>query len=148
MPVERSVLVVSPKAQLTSALDSAIRRAGCRPLVARSFEAARGELHQLPDLLVTELKLGEYNGLQLALRCRTRGMPAIVIADSAYEHEIERLGAVWISPEQALSDDLPTLVAQLMQSVPSAEPLAAWCADGGNREEVSLLEMPAAPLLH
>jgi DNA-binding NtrC family response regulator len=53
---------------------------------ADSFEQAlQRVLAECPDLLVTPLRLGQFNGLHLALRCRAAhpGLPIIVTADAA-----------------------------------------------------------------
>lgn len=64
--------------------------------------------HTNPDVLITTLRLGEYNGLHLALISRARypTMPAVVIGDcgSGVEVESSSVGALAlvrpVSPEQ------------------------------------------------
>src|SRR5687767_3558045 len=97
MAMEKTVLVVSPTASLAKHLQDSIRRCGYTPIVVRNFADGKAQLDARPQLLITEMKLGAFNGLHLALR-GTPMIPAIVIADAAFESEVEQLGAVWISP--------------------------------------------------
>jgi hypothetical protein len=107
MSLFRTVLLVSPTSRLSRAVTTFIQRAGCHVALAGNFQSGKLQMDAAPDLVITELKLGEYNGLQLALRGRATGIPVIVLADDSYEHEVEQLGAVWMSPEAAASDELP-----------------------------------------
>jgi hypothetical protein len=66
------------------AMIEAFRSLGLTLAIADDFHEAKRVLSaQPPDLLVTHVRLGEYNGLQLVLRGKmTRpGMAAIVVAD-------------------------------------------------------------------
>ena len=126
MSLERTVLLVSPTSQLSRAVAPLVRRAGYHVMIARSFQSGRSQLDAAPDLVITELKLGEYNGLQLALRSRATGTPVIVLADESFEQEVEHLGAVWMSPESAVSDELQNVIAHLLQNVPHADPTYSW----------------------
>jgi DNA-binding response OmpR family regulator len=96
----------------------AIKRAGYRIAVAKTFEAAKGLLASGPDLLITELKLGEYNGLQLALRGRPAGIPTLVIADKTFEHDVEQVGAVWVADHRLDGDDVVAMMPQLLRQAP------------------------------
>ena len=58
--------------------------AGYLLVVADSFEdAIRVVALQCPDLLITAVRLGQFNGFHLALRCRFQHptMPIVVMAD-------------------------------------------------------------------
>lgn len=84
MTVRRQALVVAPDAELGTTLADWLAVAGYNTVIVRTFAAARAELDAAsPDLLVTELKLGAYNGLHLAIRARSRKAkaPVIVIGD-------------------------------------------------------------------
>jgi DNA-binding NtrC family response regulator len=116
MNLGQRVLVVAPSARSSRSLAQFVRRAGYRPTVVTTFKAAKSLLASRPDLLVTELKLGEYNGLHLALRSRTLGVPAIVVADKTFEHEAEQVGAVWLSPEGAEGGELPAAMMRLLEA--------------------------------
>jgi CheY-like chemotaxis protein len=120
MNLERTVLLVSPTPTLANALELSLRRTGYRLTVARTYQAAKSHLGTAPQVLVTELKLGAYNGLQLALRTRTRGTRSVIVADKAFEAEIEQLGATWVSLEAAASGELPSVIGQLL-AAPVAE---------------------------
>jgi DNA-binding response OmpR family regulator len=126
----RTVLLVSPKLSRTVA--PFVRRAGCHVVLAGNFQAAKSQMETAPDLVITELKLGEYNGLQLALRGRATGTPVIVLADESFEHEVEQLGAVWMSPESAASDELPAMLAELLQHVPGSDAGYTWLDGSGD----------------
>ena len=116
--LERSVLLVTPTPQLSRALVPAIERAGYRVTVTRTFEAAKSSLAGAPDLLITELKLGQYNGLQLALRGRQAGIPTIVIAEPGFEQDVEQLGAVWLPGDRLAGEDVVSILPQLLEGVP------------------------------
>jgi PleD family two-component response regulator len=73
-----------------------------RVTVADTFERAKERLNErAPVLLVTELRLREYNGLQLVLRGKSRrpNMAALVltsVVDSVLQAEAEAMGATFI----------------------------------------------------
>lgn len=121
MPFSRTVLLVSPSPQLSRAVAPLVRRAGYDVVLARSFQSARTHLETRPDLVITELKLGEYNGLQLALHASRT--PVIVLADESFEHEVEDLGAVWMSPQSASSDELQSVMDHLLKQTQGSLPV-------------------------
>jgi CheY-like chemotaxis protein len=132
MNLDRTVLLVSPTPTLSTAVACSLRQTGYRLRVVKTYRGAKSQLSSAPHVLVTELKLGEYNGLQLALRSRVRGTRAVVVADKAFEAEIEQLGATWISPEAAFSGELPAVITRVL-----AAPVAAgeWYDRGPETSE-------------
>jgi CheY-like chemotaxis protein len=113
----RKVLLIAPTA--SKVLSQAIRNEGYHLTVTPSFQVAKTFLAGAPDVLLTELKLGDYNGLHLALRASALGIPSIVIAEEKFQQEVEQLGAVWISPDAAESDELHIALARLLPEDPA-----------------------------
>lgn len=141
----RRVLLVTPTTPLSHTLAHYVRRAGYDVTVVHTFQAARSRLATPPDLLITELKLGEYNGLQLALRMTSAGVPTIVVADKAYEHEVQAVGAVWMAPEQVAADELQGMMTRLVQGSGAAHPIYPWY-DAGTPDSPSVTTLLADPL--
>ena len=58
-------------------------------------------LESSPDLLISEVRLGEYNGLHLALRAQVRGIRAIVIGvrDRVIQQDAAMLGATYLEDD-------------------------------------------------
>jgi CheY-like chemotaxis protein len=150
MAVQKIVLVVSPTPSMAHAIASSVRQCGYTALVVRTFAEAKKHMELRPHLLITELKLAEYNGLQLALRAQTADAPAIVISDPSFEHEVEQNGAVWMSPAMAATDDLQPLVIRLLQGPLASDSTFLWqdtestATDG----ELSKWVPPGSPILH
>jgi DNA-binding response OmpR family regulator len=94
----RSALVVAASPGLAAHLSAWLKPAGWRIFTANSYAAAKSRLELGADLLVTELELGDYNGLQLALRAQSSGVPTVVVGqeDSVLEREAEQLGSVYL----------------------------------------------------
>ena len=65
MPAHRRVLLVGPSSGLVQSLAAVLTSAGYELHVVADFIKARTLLDAHPDLLITELKLGIYNGLHL-----------------------------------------------------------------------------------
>jgi hypothetical protein len=90
--------------------------AGYEPTAVSDFASAKIYLDKRPDLLITELKLGAYNGLHLAIRAGVTRTPTIVIGDPdpVLSADAERQHAVYLA---APVDDLQlvALVAKLLQ---------------------------------
>lgn len=95
---ERCVLVVDPlgtlAAELGRATDDAVRFVSCPDFPA----ARRALLREQPAVLITDLRLGAYNGLHLAYLAGMSGVgtSTIVFADpmdSGLAHEAQKIGA-------------------------------------------------------
>ena len=99
MSAQRLLLLVGPSGVVRS-LTPILVSAGYEVKVVEDFAKARTLLDARPDLLITELKLGDYNGLHLAIRARAARTPAIVIgeADPVLEAEAERQHATYVKP--------------------------------------------------
>ena len=95
------VLVVASTPRIAEDAISGLTDAGLRVTLVSSFKAARQGLESHPDLLIAEVRLGEYNGMQLALRARNQGIRAIVLGenDQITRREAESLGADYLADE-------------------------------------------------
>jgi two-component system response regulator RegA len=111
--------MVVPNAADVRSLDSALSPAEFRVTVSHSFVEAKGLLDaRPPDVLVTDLRLGEYNGLHLVLRGKTANpdMTAVVLSDlddRGLEADAEGLGATFVvKPVRA--EDLAAAVVRTL----------------------------------
>jgi hypothetical protein len=94
------VLLVAPDGGIVRGMVPSLRAAGYAPKVVSDFATAKEALSGRPDLLITELKLGAYNGLHLAIRAGVQGTPTIVVGDTdpVLEAEARRQRAVFLTP--------------------------------------------------
>jgi DNA-binding NtrC family response regulator len=133
MPIQRSVLVVDANPTERSGTVLLLESAGYRVMSAAGFDEAKQFLAvEVPDLLITDLRLGSYNGLHLVLRSRRDhpGMAALVVSrypDPVLEAEALRQNARFLLkplPDEDLLDAitqlLPTTVEQAEPSLGSA----------------------------
>jgi DNA-binding response OmpR family regulator len=100
-PTQR-VLIVDDEPALLDALRTALRRAGCDVTACRTFEDAREQLVTDDfDVLVTDVRLGAFNGIQLAVIARDKSPTRRIIVFSGYDDpvlrdEAARLGGTYL----------------------------------------------------
>jgi DNA-binding response OmpR family regulator len=102
-------------------MESWLRRAGFDTESVATFEAARPRLTATsPDVLVSAVQLGEYNGLHLAIigRDRRPALVAVVVGphDAVLAKEAEQHGTTYIkepTTEEALVSKLATLLQEV-----------------------------------
>jgi DNA-binding response OmpR family regulator len=113
-----SVLVVDNDEQMLGLVGSWLSDAGYEVVACSRFEAAREYLAAHPlDALVTNLRLGEYNGLQLALRASWIGAGTAVVVMSAYDDVVLRRDAAACGARYMLKPfDRESLLAELSQA--------------------------------
>jgi DNA-binding NtrC family response regulator len=98
----RRVLVVDDEPALLDAVRYAFERAGLEVVACRSFEDARTRiLSEDFDALVTDVRLGAFNGLQLAVIARNRLPNLGIVVFSGYDDPVLReeasgLGAAYL----------------------------------------------------
>ena len=94
-----TVLVVDDDPGVVRLLTDVLESAGYRTIGAESFEEGKRLLiEKQPSVLITDVRLGMFNGLQLAL-LRPPGTAVIVISgylDRTLEAETKRLGGVYL----------------------------------------------------
>jgi PleD family two-component response regulator len=118
---EHEILVVTDAPALAHDLRSWLSLEGYRVTVAGSYATAKIRLEKQPSMAITALRLGEYNGLQLAVRARTNRVPVLVVGDrdGLVKREAEQLGATYLAVDELDRDRLITRVkSQLSHSVP------------------------------
>ncbi len=112
MNVRHGIVVVAENRDVRRTLGAWFGAAGYAVAVAATFAEAKDLLSLGPDLIVAELKLGEYNGLHVASCAHNLGVPAIVIGpqDVGHESDAQQLGARYLS--SACKQDLLDVVGQ------------------------------------
>lgn len=112
-PPYSRVLVVDDEPALLDALKIALERGHCEVTACRTFEEARQRLlGEDFDVLITDVRLGAFNGIQLAVVARDRNAATRIVVFSGYDDPVLRseaanLGATYlvkpISAEQLLN---------------------------------------------
>jgi CheY-like chemotaxis protein len=97
----RCALVVAASTSLATHVGAWLKLSGWQVVLAHSYPEAKARLEQQLDLVVTELELGDYNGLQLALRAQSFEIPVLVIGrqDEVFERDAEQLGSTYLSKD-------------------------------------------------
>lgn len=94
--------------------------------IVATFAAAKDRLTEVPDLVMTGLKLGAHNGLHVALSAQAAGIPVIVVgpSDAGLENEARAMGVRYLSAA-AEHDQLACVVEDALHSLSEAQPDAA-----------------------
>ena len=117
------VVIVAPNPALATAMLSWLGSAGYELAIVTTFAAAKALLETKPALVISELKLGEYNGLHLALKARALGIPAIIVGpqDGVLQKDADELGATYLTSvlrrSQVLELVADRIGARLLQSI-------------------------------
>ena len=95
----RQILVVARNPKLAERLVAWLQESGRETTLVTTFADARARLDAPPDLVITEVKLGEYNGLHVALKAQAAGIPAVIIGppDSVLQRDAESIQAVYLT---------------------------------------------------
>jgi DNA-binding response OmpR family regulator len=114
----KSVLIVDDDEQMLGLIGHWLDDAGYEVMACSRFETARDlMMSHPPDALVTDLRLGAYNGLQLALRASQSGPGTAVLVMSAYDDVVSRRDAAAFGGRFMLKPfDREALLAELSQA--------------------------------
>jgi DNA-binding response OmpR family regulator len=99
---KRRVMIVDDEPLMLAAMERFVTIWGWTAIGCSSFEQARTYLNgQAPDALIVDVRLGEYNGLQLVHMARHHDpeMPVVAVSgfdDAVLRHDAERLGAYYL----------------------------------------------------
>ena len=121
MPRPR-VLVVDDDSATRRGLSELLTDAGYESMAVESFhEADRIARTDPPDLLITDIRLSGYNGLQLVLRFPE--LPAIVMtgyADPVLERDAGQAGATYIRKPLNVNELLRIVKDKLLAKTPAS----------------------------
>jgi DNA-binding NtrC family response regulator len=161
MPRPPRILIVGPTTSLSNVLVGWLTPVPYELVVVSQFAPARVHVDMEPDLLITELKLHDHNGLHLALRARSKSVPAIVIGDPdpVLERDAGELGATYVHTADLRHDEFLQIVDRLIASRSKEHRNhIAWLdlpATSGDRhpgpldvETIGLDQSGAPPLFH
>ena len=113
-----SVLVVDDDVETLGIVEFWLADAGYEVVTCSRFDAARNYLASHPlDALVTDIRLGEFNGLQLALRASEPGRRMAVVVMSAYDDVVSRRDAEAVGRFILKPFDREELLAQLSEAL-------------------------------
>ena len=101
MSLRPRVLLVAPTLALAKNLFAWLTDGGYDVALVTSFDAAKVQLRSAPHLLISEIRLGEYNGLHLASRARAEGIPSVVVGgnDVVLERDAQQMGITYMNPD-------------------------------------------------
>src|SRR5262245_10172350 len=99
MGLRNQIIVVAATEGIRTRRAAWFTRDGYDVCLSATLSEAQQLLSLGPDLVVSALKLGAYNGLPLAAYTHGAGIPTLVIGpgDIALERDAEQLGAVYLS---------------------------------------------------
>jgi FixJ family two-component response regulator len=117
----RVVMLVEDDAALLSGLSEVLRHSGLDVVGFQSFEAARGYLQRnRPGALVTDVRLGAFNGLHLVILAKQLSPDLTVFVYSGYsdaslQAEVARCGAFFAKKDDIFEVLIPALQSRLCQ---------------------------------
>jgi DNA-binding NtrC family response regulator len=113
----RNILIVEDDQSTLAGWVELLRAAGYFVRGVSSYEEGRQELAMMPDLLITDVRLGVYNGLQLLMRGRMVNPRLQAIVITGYADQIVRREAVYLHAEHL---EKPVDADRLLQVVSDA----------------------------
>jgi DNA-binding NtrC family response regulator len=139
MDALQRIVVVSDAPALQNDLLAWLSPEAYRVSLVTTFASARVHLQTHPDLVITQVRLAEYNGLHLALRARAQGIPAVVIGerDALVASDAVQFGAAYVPTDELGRDQILSLTRHLIPSMSDSLrdddllPVTSDAAEGG-----------------
>jgi DNA-binding response OmpR family regulator len=125
-------VIVNTDEQVLDRLQTIVSSCGCSVAALRSFLDANAFLtYTTPDLLIVDLHLAEYNGLQLAIwsQAHRPDVPVIVThreEDLTAEREAARHGALFVAAPADNAAFVPLVQTLLAQHFPARQHVRHW----------------------
>lgn len=122
----RTALIVEPSPGDAVWIAAALSELGLRVVVSDSFQQAQAALRAGPVLLVTALRLAEYNGLHMVLRGKSADpqLAAIVMNgddDPVVRAEAEKLGATFVVKKISVREFHAAVLRTMLARQPGLE---------------------------
>ena len=109
------VLVVDDEPALLEAVRIALDRAGCVVTASRTYEDARERLlADSFDVLITDVRLGAFNGIQLAVIARSKAEGMKIVVFSGFDDPVLRAEAASLEATYLVK---PISAEQLLQQI-------------------------------
>jgi DNA-binding NtrC family response regulator len=123
-----TALVVEPSLAEALSLHTTLSELGFQVSISDNFNDAKARLRASIALLVTELRLNEYNGLHLVFRAKSvrREMAAMIrtqISDPLLQLEAERMGATFVLKTAGAAEFRAAVCRTLFRSPDSVDPI-------------------------
>ena len=146
MDLRPRVLIVADTLALTEDLLGWLVPGGYQSTVVTTFASAMIQLRTHPQLVISQLRLREYNGLHVALRARSGGIPTVVIGnpDTVLEREARQLGATFVTSAELARERILAVAQELISSEiavdTGSDPLASFPAliQGDEKQRVGV----------
>jgi two-component system response regulator RegA len=140
-PEANKVLVVDSDPKRVAEISAGLRERGYVPLDATTFEAAkRLWIAERPAMLIADVRLGQFNGLQLLLRAHADRPDLIAVITCAFEDKVleaetQRFGGIFLVKPVGAEE----VIATLLRSRPESRPMPALVdrRHGERRETIS-----------
>jgi len=115
----QKILIVDDDPSLLEALERALRDAGEEVVAQGSFEEARRTLRTTAfDALITDVRLGAFNGLQLAVMARDAHPEIRVIVFSGFDDPVLRSDAEHIGALYLVKPVTSSQLLEILRRVP------------------------------
>lgn len=117
LPDRRRLLLVDDEPSVLDTLSTAFELAGVQVDACRSFEDARARLFtDAYDVLMTDVRLGAFNGLQLAVIARDKDPGIRIIVFSGFDDPVLRAEANRVGARYLVK---PVTAGQLLELMPT-----------------------------
>jgi DNA-binding response OmpR family regulator len=94
-PLTKQILIVDDDRVLLDLVRKWLADAGYTVITCDRFETARQQLTDgVPDVLLTDVRLGAFNGLQLVILAKERGSGTVALVMSGFDHSALRKEAL------------------------------------------------------
>jgi len=126
------IIVVSTDERALRGTEALLTEHGYLVGTASSFVEVNDLLDSVtPDLLIADLHLDEFNGLQLAIHCHLHHphVPVVITSarlDTIAEREAKRYGAIFITAPLENPAFLPCVWTALASRAPAQKPMRRW----------------------
>jgi DNA-binding response OmpR family regulator len=131
----RRILVVDDNEEYLEGINELLKLRGYEPLLARTFgEGQRALREDAPDLLIADVRLGPFNGLQLIATGQVR-IPTIVVSgfdDPVLQADAKAFGADYLVKPIGTAD-LLALIDKRLAAVDRTDLNTPPSVDAGNR---------------
>jgi DNA-binding NtrC family response regulator len=114
------ILILEDDLDVAWVYEKALREDGNTVTVCSSFEDAREHLRrEPPDAVLTDVRVGQYNGLQLAMLFRRQSPAGRIVVVTGYDDTVIRKEVGELHAEFLLK---PVRIAQLKSALCASEP--------------------------